>query len=183
MALATILAVSTPALAHVGHGDEFNATGDVQRVEINAETDGALGIQVVPIEPAVDGSAAVLIPVTSLVEADGSTYTFVEYEGFYEPVPVTTGASQGDLIEITEGLSVGEKLVTQGGLTLYAQSLRAQPATAAQEEAPAEPVDSSVISVPTPTKGFPLLPVAGVGTVALLLVGGALAVANNGKRR
>ncbi len=203
MALATILTVSTPALAHVGHGDEFNATGDVQRVEMNAETDGALGIQVAPIEPAIDGSAAVLIPATSLVEGEGNTYAFVEYDGFYEPVPVTTGVSQGDLIEITEGLSVGEKLVTQGGLMLYAQSRRAQPAETTQaptDETPtvteaveesdtgetpivAEAVEGSDTGETTTESGFPLLPVAVLGAVVLVAVGGTLAVANNGKRR
>ncbi|MFK8183597.1 MAG: cobalt transporter [Phormidesmis sp.] len=193
MALATILSVGTPSLAHVGHGDEFDATGDVQRVEMNAETDGALGIQVAPIEPATDGSAAVFIPATSLVEGDGTTYAFVEYEGFYEPVPVTTGASEGDLIEITEGLSVGEQLVTQGGLTLYAQSRRAQPADTAQASenetaidetaTSAAPVNSVATSEAPTESSFPLLPVAGVGVVALLAVGGTFIAKNNGQRR
>lgn len=188
MALIAILTVSTPALAHVGHGDEFDATGGVQRVEVNADTDGTLGIQISPIDPAADGSAAVLIPATSLVEADSSTYVFVEYDGFYEPVPVTIGSSQGDLVEITEGLSVGEQLVTQGGLTLYAQSRRAQPAETAQaptDETPiiAEAVEGSATSETATEAGFPLLPVAGLGAVALVAVGGTLAVANNGKRR
>ena len=65
--LALSLALSTPAaLAHVGHGDEFQAEGGVNRVEVNAETDPLLGIQVSPI--AADSSGAVMIPVTALVE-------------------------------------------------------------------------------------------------------------------
>lgn len=189
MALVTFLSIGTPALAHVGHGDEFDAIGDVQRVEMNADTDGALGIQVAPIEPAADGSAAVLIPATSLVEGDGTTYAFVEYEGFYEPVPVTTGASEGDLIEVTAGLSVGELLVTQGGLTLYAQSRRAEPAETAQVSTDdavstiAAPVESVATSEAATESGFPLLPVAGVGTVVLLAVGGTLVAKNNSQRR
>jgi cation efflux system membrane fusion protein len=154
-----------------------------------------MGIQIAPIEPAADGSAAVLIPATALIEADGSSYAFVEYENFYEPVPVTTGTSQGELIEITEGLSVGEQLVTQGGLSLYAQSRRAQPSEVASEgtsegaeastdEAAsiASPIENNSTSETTES-GFPLMPIAGVGVVALLAGGGALAVANNGKRR
>lgn len=67
--LALSLAVSAPAaLAHVGHGDEFQAEGGVDRVEVNAETDPLLGIQVSPIEAAADGSGAVMIPVSALVE-------------------------------------------------------------------------------------------------------------------
>ncbi|MEY3300043.1 MAG: hypothetical protein RLZZ597_3303 [Cyanobacteriota bacterium] len=34
---------------------------------------------------------------------------FVQYENFYEPVDVTIGSTQGDLISVTEGLSVGEQ--------------------------------------------------------------------------
>ena len=185
--IAAVLTVSGPAIAHVGHGDEFEATGDIQRVEVRSETDSQMGIQVAPIEPAADSSAAVLIPATALVEADGSSYVFVEYENFYEPVPVTTGTSQGELIEITEGLSVGEQLVTQGGLSLYAQSRRAQPsevAEASTDEAAAiaSPIENGPTSETTES-GFPSMPVVGLGAVALLAGGGALAVANNGKRR
>lgn len=128
------LALSVPAaLAHVGHGDEFQAEGGVNRVEVKTETDSLLGIEVNPIEAAVDGSAAVLIPVTALVDDAGRQLVFVQYENFYEPVPVTTGATQGELVEVTGGLAVGEQLVTQGSLSLYAESRKTQ--TAASPEA------------------------------------------------
>lgn len=135
--LAIGLAISTPnlVLAHVGHGDEFQAEGGVDRVPVNPETDPILGIQVTPIETAADGSAAVLIPITALVEADEKQLVFVQYENFYEPVPVTTGATQGERIEITSGLSVGEQLVTQGSLSLYAESRKTQTPEAVTESA------------------------------------------------
>jgi len=185
--IAAVLTVSAPAIAHIGHGDEFEATGDVQRVEVRSETDSQMGIQVAPIEAETDGNTAVLIPATALVEADGNSYVFVEYENFYEPVPVTTGTSQGELIEITEGLSVGEQLVTQGGLSLYAQSRRAQPSEVAEVSAGeaasiASPIENNSTSETTESS-FPLIPIAGVGAVVLLAGGGALAVANNGKGR
>jgi cation efflux system membrane fusion protein len=124
--LALSLALSTPAaLAHVGHGDEFQAEGGVNRVLVNPDTDALFGIQVNPIE-AADGSGAVMIPMSALVEDNGRQLVFVEYEGFYEPVPVTIGESQGEMIEIWEGLSVGEQLVTQGSLSLYAESRKTQ---------------------------------------------------------
>ncbi len=126
------LSLSAPAtLAHVGHGDEFQAEGGVNRVEVKTETDSLLGIEVNPIEAAVDGSAAVLIPVTALVDDAGRQLVFVQYENFYEPVPVTTGATQGELVEVTGGLAVGEQLVTQGSLSLYAESRKTQTAEAA----------------------------------------------------
>lgn len=144
---AAILALSAPTVlspvlttgvfAHVGHGDEFQATGGVQRVPVNAASDQLLGIEVKPIAPATGGGKAVMIPVTSMVEADGKQLVFVRYENFYEPVPITTGASKGDLIEVTQGLSIGEKLVTQGSLTLYAESRKTQsPSTSAANSSP-----------------------------------------------
>ena len=130
LTLSLSLSALAPSLAHVGHGDEFQAEGGINRVEVKAETDSLLGIEVNPIEAAADGSGAVLIPVTALVDDAGRQLVFVQYENFYEPVPVTTGATQGDLVEVTEGLSVGEQLVTQGSLSLYAESRKTQTAEA-----------------------------------------------------
>lgn len=141
--LAGILAISTPMplLAHVGHGDEFQAEGGINRVQVNAETDSMLGITASPIEQGAADGAGVMIPVTALVDADGKQLVFVQYENFYEPVPVTTGITQGNLIQVTAGLSVGEKLVTQGSLSLYAESRKTQTA-----EAPASPAASPIAS-------------------------------------
>ncbi|WP_035991504.1 cobalt transporter [Leptolyngbya sp. KIOST-1] len=208
--LALSLALSTPAaLAHVGHGDEFQAEGGVNRVEVNAETDSLLGIQVDPIESAADGSGAVLIPVTALVEDNGRQLVFVQYENFYEPVPVTTGESQGEMVAILEGLSVGEQLVTQGSLSLYAESRKTQTAEAepaaaeTTSEVPAEaPVAeatemestemestemeaSEVAEASAETTeasgGFPMGVIAALGAGAVLLVG-AVVVLGGGKK-
>lgn len=135
--LALSLTVSMPAaLAHVGHGDEFQAEGGVDRVEVNAETDPLLGIQVSPIEAAADGSGAVMVPMAAVVEDGDRQLVFVLYENFYEPVPVTLGAAQGEMVEILDGLSVGEQLVTQGSLSLYAESRKTQTAEAEPEGVP-----------------------------------------------
>ena len=151
--LALSLAVGAPAvLAHVGHGDEFQAEGGINRVEVNAETDPLLGIQVAPIEAAADGSGAVMIPVTALVEDGDRQLVFVLYENFYEPVPVTTGATVGEMVEILDGLSVGEQLVTQGSLSLYAESRKTQ--TAEAEPGAAE-TTTSAASADTSTTEAP----------------------------
>ncbi|TAD79055.1 MAG: cobalt transporter [Oscillatoriales cyanobacterium] len=123
------LLFSTPELvfAHVGHGDEFQATGGVNRVKVNPATDPVMGIEVTPIKPAAAGGA-VMIPVTALVDADGKSLVFVQYKNFYEPVPITTGATKGEMVEVKTGLSAGEKLVTQGSLSLYAESRKTQSA-------------------------------------------------------
>jgi cation efflux system membrane fusion protein len=127
-ALAGILAVASPVFAHVGHGDEFQSKGKIQRVQINSETDQQFGIIVTPIAQTAKSAAGVMVPVTSLVEADGKQLVFVQYQNFYEPVEVKTGKTQGENIEVIDGLSVGEKLVTQGSLSLYAQSRKTQKA-------------------------------------------------------
>ncbi len=190
--LAAVLTLSTPAIAfaHVGHGDEFQSKGGIQKVKVNADTDKQLGIEVKAITPETGGGKAVLIPVTSLVDADGKQLVFVQYQNFYEPVPVKTGASKGDLIEITEGLSVGEKLVTQGSLTLYAESRKTKPttATAATKTAPtaiSNPVSPTAISNPVSSAatsntegGFPIMQASIAGGGALLVAAGVIAFAS-----
>ena len=122
LALSAPMTVPTAAVAHVGHGDEFQSKGGIQRVKLNPENDKMLGIVVTPIAAGPD----MMIPVTAMVEADGQKLVFVEYDKFYEPVPITTGATKGELIAVTQGLSAGEKLVTQGSLSLYAESRKTQ---------------------------------------------------------
>jgi len=188
-------------VAHVGHGDEFQAEGGVNRVQVNAETDSLMGIQVGPIEAAADGSGAVLIPVTALVDDNGRQLVFVQYENFYEPVDVTIGGTQGDLIAVTEGLSVGEQLVTQGSLTLYAESRKTQTAEAepAAETAPVEseapatseaPMETSETATPTSevaqaaetSGGFPVGLLVGLGAVAAVGTG-TMAVLSSRKKK
>lgn len=140
-ALAVSLLVSTPnvVFAHAGHGDEFQAEGGINRVQVNPETDPILGIEITPIEPAADGT--ILVPVTALVEAGEQSIVFVKHENFYEPVPVTQGKTQGEQVAIASGLSAGEQLVTQGSLSLYAESRKAPTETASTEAANAAPTE------------------------------------------
>lgn len=184
------LSLGMPSIvtAHVGHGDEFQAEGGINRVAVNAETDSLMGIVVEPIT-ATDGAAGVYIPTTALVDEDDKQLVFVQYRGFYEPVPVKTGATQGELIEITEGLSVGEQLVTQGSLSLYAESRKTQTAedsssktdtttkepvaaesnpTEIQNTAPNETQPSQPMVAET---GLPVLPIALGGCVVVGVVG------------
>ncbi len=198
LAVSLVIGAPTVVFAHVGHGDEFQAEGGVDRVPVNAEMDAVMGIEVTPIA----AGAAVLIPATALVDDNGRQLVFVQYENFYEPVPVTTGTTQGELIEITEGLSVGEQLVTQGSLSLYAESRKTQ---GAEAETPSEPVaesqpvtpapaeeadnlveSSQVAQEPTevaePTPGFPLGIVAAIGG-GVVVVLGAIALLGGRKKK
>jgi cation efflux system membrane fusion protein len=136
LAASLIISAPTVVFAHVGHGDEFQATGGINRVKVNAQTDQLLGIVVTPIASSAKSGSAVMIPVTALVDADGKQLVFVQYKDFYEPVEITTGATKGELITVTKGLSVGEKLITQGSLSLYAESRKTQTADTAASATP-----------------------------------------------
>ena len=199
LSISLTLGLPTVVLSHAGHGDEFQATGGIERVEVNPESDQLLGIVVTPIEQTA--ANGVMIPVTALVEADGKQLVFVKYENFYEPVEVTTGATQGDAIAITKGLSVGEKLVTQGSLSLYAESRKTK---TAETETTSEPiianeteteatanndddaeniVQASEEATAENNAGFPIITVAAIGGGVILLVGGALAVMGSGGKK
>ncbi len=187
--LAVGLVVGAPSivLAHAGHGDEFQSEGGIGRVQVKAETDQMLGIVVEPIAPAPDGSSAVMIPATALVDADGQQLVFVKYNDFYEPVEIITGETQGELIEVRRGLTVGENLVTQGGLSLYAESRKTQsspepiitPQTDdahAQADAQGIPHSHDDAGNLVQSKQLPLGLLAAIGGVAILGGVGAIAV-------
>jgi cation efflux system membrane fusion protein len=193
--LSVALAISTPTivLAHVGHGDEFQSEGGIGRVPVKAETDQMLGIIVEPIASASDGSSAVIIPVTALVDADGQQLVFVKYNDFYEPVEVTTGATQGELVEVTQGLTVGENLVTQGGLSLYAESKKTkaspEPIISPQTNNAHAQADDQGIPHSHDNAGnlvesgkLPLGLFAVIGGGAVLVIGGFGAIALRGDR-
>jgi cation efflux system membrane fusion protein len=155
LSLSLTLGVPNLVLSHVGHGDEFQATGGIEKVQVNAETDQMLGIVVTPIEQAVANGGGVMIPVTALVDADGKKLVFVQYGNFYEPVEVTTGAMQGELIQVTKELSVGEKLVTQGSLSLYAESRKTKTPDAASSSEPIVSPQTNTSHAQADAQGIP----------------------------
>jgi len=160
----------SPAMAHVGHGDEFQQKGNVGRVKTSAEIDSLLGITTTP---ATDSGGSITIPAAAVVDADGKPLVFVKSGATYDPVFIQTGASQGDQIDVTDGsLSVGDNVVTQGALSLYAESKKSQSAAAPKEEAtPATAVK---------TGGFnPLMIGAGA---AVVVVGGLVVTTRLGRK-
>ena len=123
---ATLLAIATAApeaLAHVGHGDEFQKQGDARQVKRNAESDGLLGVATARPESGPDG---LTVPSTALVDAKGQPLLFVQTETTYDPVIVETGASQGDRVVVTEGIDPTDDVVISGALSLYAESMKTQ---------------------------------------------------------
>jgi len=152
---ALVLFMPEPAISHVGHGDEFQSKGGVERVKVNTQSDQALGIVVKSIAPAPNGSVAVMIPVTSVVDADGKQLVFVQYGNFYEPVEIVTGGTSGEMIEVTQNLSVGEKLVTEGSLSLYAESRKTKTADAAPSPTTRATLNTDAAHAQADAKGLP----------------------------
>lgn len=136
-----------------------------------------------------------MIPVTALVDANGKQIVFVQYENFYEPVEITTGTTKGELIEVTKGLSVGEKLVTQGSLSLYAESRKTQtadttpsPAAIATPQTDAEHAkahtEGTAHSHDTPqASGVSKGVLASVGGGAVLVAGAIAVIVSNRKKK
>jgi len=126
LAAAALLAIPTAApvaLAHVGHGDEFQQQGDARQVKRNVESDGPLGVATARPDQGPDGLS---VPSTALVDARGKPLLFVQTETTYDPVYVETGASQGDRVLVSEGIDPTDDVVISGALSLYAESMKTQ---------------------------------------------------------
>lgn len=64
------------------------------------------------------------VPVSALTEEQGIFYVYIqEDEDCYRKRRVTKGASDGQRVEITEGLKAGEKVVTQGAMAVKLASM------------------------------------------------------------
>ncbi|WP_216923406.1 hypothetical protein [Synechococcus sp. CCAP 1479/9] len=170
-----------PAVAHVGHGDEFQQQGNVRQVKASAEIDSMLGITTAP---ATEAGGVVSIPVAAVVDADGKPLAFVKSGTTYDPVFLQTGASKGDQIEITDGsISPGDDVVTQGALSLYAESKKSQSAVAASEETPAAASDAPATpAVAAPSAAAGLNPLVIGAGAAVVVVGGVVVASRLGKK-
>ena len=165
-ALLTIPQAAPVALAHVGHGDEFQQQGDARQVKRNADSDGLLGVATVKPKQGPDG---LTVPSSALVDADGKSLLFVQAEKTYDPVFVQIGANQGDRVVVTEGIDANDDVVISGALSLYAESKKtqqAEPAAAAAKPADAEGAAKAVEA------GNLLIPSLAAGVVVVLAGGG-----------
>jgi len=95
----------------------------------------------------VDVELPIALPEMTLVAADAVLDTgrrqtvFVDQgAGFFEPREVKTGRHLGDRVEIVQGLSPGERIVTSGNFLLDSESRMKQAATAARERSTEDPV-------------------------------------------
>lgn len=75
---------------------------------------------------AVDSrTARVRVPKTALQTHEGETVVFVATDEGFVPRPVRAGSSNGDFVEIVDGLQKGERYAQTGAFTLKAQMAKA----------------------------------------------------------
>ena len=63
-------------------------------------------------------ATGITIPYAALLDDGGKTYVFVIAKGIAARRDVSAGSSTGDRVAILRGLSVGERVVTEGGTAL-----------------------------------------------------------------
>lgn len=69
-------------------------------------------------------AAVMSVPASAVVDANGLDTIYVQNGQQFEPIEVTLGQTFGDRVEVKSGLFDGDRVVTVGGMQLYAQSLR-----------------------------------------------------------
>ena len=63
--------------------------------------------------------AALAVPNAAIIEANGEKFVFVRQKDKYDRVEITTGASDDEYTEVTDGLVPGDEVVTQGNRQIY----------------------------------------------------------------
>ncbi len=104
--------------------------GEGRVVPVQAQLDNA-GKQLKPgmfaeLEVVTDRTSKpiVAIPTAAIIEANGKKNVYIQSGDTFQSVEVNIGQITGDLAEVKTGLFAGDRVVTQGGMLLYAQSLR-----------------------------------------------------------
>lgn len=64
-------------------------------------------------------AAALAVPIAAILEAGGEKFVFVRQKDEYERVDITTGASDDQYTEVSDGLVPGDEVVTQGNRQVY----------------------------------------------------------------
>lgn len=104
--------------------------GETRVVPVKAELDNPGGV----LKPGMFAELEVLttqtpetvvtVPSTAVVEANGKSLVYVQNGTAFEPEEVVLGQTSGEFVEVKSGLFEGDRIVTQGAIQLYAQSLR-----------------------------------------------------------
>ena len=114
-------------VAHVGDIiDRETRSGDVRVVVPNADGSLRPGQSVLAkIHTKTTPSAVLLLPREAVTSVDGKPTVFVEHDATsVEPRSVTTGARDGTRVEITAGLTAGERVAVSGVFALKSEIFR-----------------------------------------------------------
>lgn len=75
------------------------------------------------------------IPQSAIVDIQGQEIVYLQNgNNLYQPIEVTFGQTFEDKIEVKKGLFVGDRVVVEGGIMLYAQSLRTNNVSSTHKE-------------------------------------------------
>ena len=114
-------------VAHVGDViDQETRSGDVRVVVENADGSLRPGQSVLAkIHVTTTPTPRILLPRDAVTSIDGKTTVFVAHDDTsVEPRAVTTGARDGTRVEITEGVTAGEKVAVNGVFALKSEIFR-----------------------------------------------------------
>jgi membrane fusion protein (multidrug efflux system) len=107
---------------------EQSITADTRNLQVRATVQGNSGGRLLPggfAEVSLNlgkQSKALLIPTQSIVPQAREKTVFVNRNGLAVPTAVKTGVRQAGMVEITEGLSIGDTIATTGILFLRPQA-------------------------------------------------------------
>lgn len=75
------------------------------------------------------------IPQSAIVDIQGQEIVYIQNgNNLYQPIEVILGQIFGEKIEVKKGLFVGDRVVIEGGIMLYAQSLRNNNGSSSHQE-------------------------------------------------
>ena len=79
-------------------------------------------VELMATQPA--GADAVVVPKNAVLKTSEGTFAYVDNSGWKMRTPITTGAEQNGLVEITDGLLSGDSVVTSPVMTLWMTELQ-----------------------------------------------------------
>ncbi|QDL12591.1 efflux RND transporter periplasmic adaptor subunit (plasmid) [Brasilonema octagenarum UFV-E1] len=151
--------------------------GETRVVPVKAEVDNPSGVlkpgMFAELEVLTDqtSAATLAIPKSAVVEANNKTIVYVQNGNAFKSTEVTLGQTSGDLVEVTQGLSQGNSIVTQRAPQLYAQSLRGGSKSKEEEEEHSHKEEGNSHSQETKAEahnfGLPLWLIGALGGTAI----------------
>jgi len=109
----TVRKIETPA-----HGN-----ADVE-ITVSTESELPVGTSMKAVVSHPEGEAVAAIPASALLKTAEGTFAYTVNGNFFVRTPVTVGASNDQLVEITDGLYAGDQVVTTPVMSLWMAELQ-----------------------------------------------------------